>query len=75
MRKLDVLNNSQSLIPTRHARISRSQYGGTGIQRADDPGFSDGEGLLFHDLVKDGASAVGHFVKLINTADTIVTQN
>lgn len=37
--------------------------------------LSNGEGLLLHDLVQHGSSAVAHFVELVNTTDAVVTQN
>ena len=72
---LYILNDSCLLVPARHPWVSGRQDRRTSVERADDPGFSDGEGLLLHDLMEDGSGAIRHFVKFVNAADTVVTED
>mmetsp|Transcript_32058 Transcript_32058/g.83970 ORF Transcript_32058/g.83970 Transcript_32058/m.83970 type:complete len:372 (+) Transcript_32058:804-1919(+) len=45
------------------------------LERGDDAGFGDRDGLLLHRLVDRGAVLVVHLVKLINQADALVGQH
>ena len=47
----------------------------SGPHLTDDAGFSDGQGLLLHDLVQHGPGGVVHLVELVNAADSVVGQN
>ena len=45
------------------------------IELTDDPSFGDGEGLLLHDFMQDGAGGIAHLVKLVDTADAVIGQD
>ncbi len=46
-----------------------------GIELTDDSSFGDGESLLLHDFVQDGAGGIAHFVKLVDAADAVIGQD
>ena len=75
MGELYILDNGCLLIPARHPWVGGRQNRCTSVEGADDTSLGNGEGLLLHDLVENGTSAVRHLVKLIDAADTIVTEN
>lgn len=62
-------------IPLRLNRICCCQDRGARIELTDDPSLCNGQSLLFHDLMQHRPCAFIHFVKLIDAAYPIVTQD
>ncbi len=75
MRQLDILNDSFVLVPLRLDGVGGGEDGRARIQGADDSRLGDGQRLLLHHFVQDGASALVHLVKLVNAANSVIAQH
>jgi hypothetical protein len=74
-RQVDVLGHGQVRVVAAADGVGRGQDAGAGVERGDDAGLGDGDGLLLHDLVQDGARGLGHLVELVDAADAAVGQD
>eukprot|EP00053_Salpingoeca_punica_P018582 m.182745 g.182745 ORF g.182745 m.182745 type:complete len:346 (-) comp17463_c1_seq6:1194-2231(-) len=74
-RQLDVLHNRQVGVPARLVRVGGGKDRCPRVQRRNDAGLGNRHRLLLHDLVQDGAGAVGHLVKLVDAHDAAVSED
>jgi hypothetical protein len=52
-------------------RVSSGDDGAPGLERSDDAGLRNGDGLLLHGFVDGGAVSVVHLVELVDEANTL----
>ena len=71
-REVDVLWHGQVRIILATNGVGGGKDTRARVQRGDDAGFGDRDGLLFHDFVQDGARGFGHLVELVDAADTSI---
>lgn len=74
-RQVDVLNRRFARVVATIDRVSGGQDRGTRVESGCDTGLGDGDSLLFHDLVNCCPVRLVHLVELIDTTDTVISQN
>jgi hypothetical protein len=73
--KLYVLLQTATGVVAPIGRVGSSQDGAPGIKCGENACFGNRDGLLLHDLVDGRTVSLSHFVKLIDTAHTLVSQH
>ena len=73
--ELDVLAERDGAVVAAADGVGGGDDGAAGLERRDDAGFGDGDGLLLHGFVDRGAVLVVHFVEFVDQAGAAVGED
>lgn len=74
-RQVDILDRRFAGVIATVDRVSSGQDRGTCVESSCNTCLGDRDSLLFHDLVNCRPVRLVHLVELIDTADTVISQN